>query len=96
MRQNGTGTCVVAERKQETKDGRGGAECEGRSRPGRTQRWHPRPAWSWLSLVPSGGGIVIHSRTTWGLQHALVDLTVMVLTRGPRHAVIYNLSETRV
>lgn len=49
-----------------------------------------------LHLCPKEGELVIHSRTTWGLQHALVDLTVMVLTRGPRHAVIYNLSETRV
>lgn len=43
----------------------------------------PCPARPWLSLVPQEGELVIHARPTWGLQHALVDLTVTVFTRGP-------------
>lgn len=54
------------------------------------------PCLALASLGPREGELVINARTTWGLQHALVDLMVTVLTSGPRHAVIYNLSETRV
>ena len=45
-------------------------------------------------LCPRAGALVFHARTIWGLQHALVDLTVTVFMRGPRHALIYNPSET--
>lgn len=38
----------------------------------------PCLAWPWLSLVPREGELVINARLTWGLQHALVDLTVTV------------------
>lgn len=48
------------------------------------------------SHVPGERELVINARTTEGLQHTLVNLTVTILTRGPRHAVIYNLFETRV
>lgn len=47
-------------------------------------------------LCPRERELVTNARTSWGLQHAPVDLTVTVLSRGPRHAVIYNLSETRI
>lgn len=40
--------------------------------------------------------LVMDARTTQGLQHACLDLTITVMIRGPRHVVIYNISETRV
>lgn len=46
-------------------------------------------------LCPREGALVFSARTTWGLQHALADLTVTVSMSRPRHAVIYNPSETR-
>lgn len=96
MRQSGTGTCMDEERREETRDARGEAECEQGPRLGRHGDGISALSGLGFYLCPREGELTTHARTSWGLQHAAADLTVTVLSRGPRHAVIYNLSEARV
>lgn len=59
-----------------------------RQRGSRHREGTPAPPGPGFHLCPREGAWAIHSRSTWGLQRALVDVTVGALTGDPRCVVI--------